>query len=117
MDWRAHIEEPEDDQLPARVRGLRMTVDAVLGLLAEGCSIERVLADYPGLSESAVRACIEYSLQVLVNRRSAAIVRARLSETQAHPERVVTLDEVEREMKEAERTWGLPEEDDGTDNS
>lgn len=111
MDWRAHIEEPVDDQLPARVRGIRMTVDAVLGLLADGWSIERVLADHPALSESAVRACIEYSLQVLVNRRSAAIIRARLAETQAHPERVVPIDDVEQEMKEAERAWGLPEED------
>ena len=54
-----------------------MTVDAVLGLLADGYSIERVLADHPALSESAVRACIEYSLQVLVNRRSAATPNAK----------------------------------------
>lgn len=88
-----------------------MTVDSVLGLLADGWSIERVLEDHPALSEAAVRACIEYSLQVLVNRRNAAITRARLSEVREHPERVVSLDEVEREMKEAERAWQLPEDD------
>ena len=40
------------------VRGTRIWVGLVLGLLADGLTVEEVLADYPSLSESDVRACL-----------------------------------------------------------
>ncbi|HMS56137.1 MAG TPA: DUF433 domain-containing protein [Fimbriimonadaceae bacterium] len=44
----------------ACVKGTRITVTTLLGLLAEGQSIERVLELYPDISEADVRQAIAY---------------------------------------------------------
>jgi uncharacterized protein (DUF433 family) len=43
------------------VRGLRIAVGDVLGWLAAGLSHEEILADYPELTESDIRACLAYA--------------------------------------------------------
>jgi len=48
----------------ACIRGHRIWVSLVLGLLAEGAGVEDVLADYPGLDEADVRACLAYAAQL-----------------------------------------------------
>lgn len=40
------------------IRGLRMTVDDVLGYLASGMSVEDVLKDFPYLTARDIRACL-----------------------------------------------------------
>jgi uncharacterized protein (DUF433 family) len=47
----------------ACVRGLRITVGDVLGWLAAGLSHEQILADYPELTESDIRACLAYAAE------------------------------------------------------
>ena len=42
-------------------RGHRIWVSLILGLLADGMSIEEVLAQYPGLEPDEVRACMAYA--------------------------------------------------------
>ncbi|MGH9131252.1 MAG: DUF433 domain-containing protein [Acidimicrobiales bacterium] len=42
------------------VRGHRIWVSLVLGMLAEGVTVEEVLAEYPQLEDADVRACIAY---------------------------------------------------------
>jgi uncharacterized protein (DUF433 family) len=43
------------------VKGTRVTLRTVLGSLAEGASIQEILADFPTLTEPAVRAVIAFA--------------------------------------------------------
>jgi len=43
------------------IRGLRVTVGAVLGLLAEGATWEQILADYPYLEADDIRAALAFA--------------------------------------------------------
>jgi uncharacterized protein (DUF433 family) len=54
------IEEGKRGGRPC-VRGLRIAVGDVLGWLAAGLSHEQILADYPELTESDIRACLAYA--------------------------------------------------------
>lgn len=49
------------------IRGLRISVETVLGLLAQGESAEAVLADYPDLRPDDIRACLAYAHAVLAH--------------------------------------------------
>jgi uncharacterized protein (DUF433 family) len=46
------------------VRGHRIWVSLILDLLADGLTFEQVLADYPGLEEADIRACIAYGAEM-----------------------------------------------------
>jgi uncharacterized protein (DUF433 family) len=50
------------------IRGLRVTVSAVLGQLAAGQSIEDVLADFPYLERDDVFAALEYAAAAVSER-------------------------------------------------
>ncbi|TAN22037.1 MAG: DUF433 domain-containing protein [Acidobacteria bacterium] len=60
------MDEPEIETNPAVmlgkpvIRGTRITVELLLRKLAEGASIEDLLADYPQLTEKNVRAAMAY---------------------------------------------------------
>ena len=43
------------------IRNLRITVSDVLGYLAAGMSIPEILADFPQLNDSDIRACLSYA--------------------------------------------------------
>jgi len=43
------------------VRGLRITVYDVLSYLSAGTSVPELLADFPGLTEEDVRACLAFA--------------------------------------------------------
>ena len=43
------------------VRGMRIAVSDVLGWLAAGMSPEQIIADYPELTKSDIRACLAYA--------------------------------------------------------
>ena len=42
------------------IRGMRITVEDVLGYLASGMSNEEILEDFPYLTEEDILACLEY---------------------------------------------------------
>jgi len=46
------------------IRGHRIGVSLVLGLLAGGMSVEQVVAEYPGIEDLDVRACMAYGAQL-----------------------------------------------------
>lgn len=50
------------------VRGHRIWVSLILGLLSQGMSIDDVLAEYPGLEEADVRACLAYGARLAGDR-------------------------------------------------
>ncbi len=43
------------------VRGTRLSVEFVVGLLAEGWSEQDILDNYPGLQGDDIRACLAYA--------------------------------------------------------
>ncbi len=49
------------------VRGLRISVEAVVSLLAQGESVEAILEDYPDLTREDVQACLAYAHAVIAN--------------------------------------------------
>ena len=48
------------------VRGTRIWVGLVLGLLADGLTVEEILAEYPSLTADDVRACLAYGARLSV---------------------------------------------------
>jgi len=44
------------------IRGMRIRVVDVLGMLAAGMTNEEILEDFPSLNKDDIRACIEYSI-------------------------------------------------------
>lgn len=42
------------------IRGTRLTVQYIVGLLAHGATVEEILAEYEGLTGDDVRACIGF---------------------------------------------------------
>jgi uncharacterized protein (DUF433 family) len=46
------------------IRGHRIWVSLILDLLASGASVPEILADYPGLEEADILACIAYGSEM-----------------------------------------------------
>jgi uncharacterized protein (DUF433 family) len=49
------------------VRGMRISVELILSLLAQGEAADAILADYPDLERDDIRACIAYAHAVIAN--------------------------------------------------
>jgi uncharacterized protein (DUF433 family) len=49
------------------VRGMRISVEAVVSMLAQGESVEAILKDYPDLTRDDVQACLAYAHAVIAN--------------------------------------------------
>jgi uncharacterized protein (DUF433 family) len=50
------------------VRGTRIPVATVLGMLADGASVQEILADFPQLAEEDVRAVLRYAAAAVDER-------------------------------------------------
>ncbi|KLL12527.1 MULTISPECIES: DUF433 domain-containing protein [Protofrankia] len=50
------------------IRGMRVTVSAVVGQLAAGRTIDEILADYPYLERADVLAALEYAAAAVSER-------------------------------------------------
>ena len=55
------------------VRDLRISVELILSLLAQGETAENLLDDYPGLEQDDIRACIAYAHAVIADESLEAI--------------------------------------------
>ena len=49
------------------IRGLRISVELALSLLAQGVAIDEILADYPALQREDIQACLAYAHAVIAN--------------------------------------------------
>ncbi len=49
------------------VRGLRISVESIVGLLARGIGIDEILDDYPALQREDIQACLAYAHTVIAN--------------------------------------------------
>lgn len=52
------------------VRGTRIAVESVLGMLAAGDSIDEVLGAYPSLKREQVLACLDHAARLMHNEYS-----------------------------------------------
>jgi uncharacterized protein (DUF433 family) len=52
------------------VRGTRLAVEFVIGLLADGWSEAEVLANYPGLMHEDIIACLAYARDLLNSEKA-----------------------------------------------
>jgi uncharacterized protein (DUF433 family) len=55
------------------IRGMRISVELILSLLAQGESIKAILDDYPELVPADIRACIAYARAMTANERGALL--------------------------------------------
>lgn len=66
MEWRSHIVvDPKILVGKPVIRGTRISVEFVVGLLAAGWSHEQLLESYPHISEQDIRACLAYAGELL----------------------------------------------------
>jgi uncharacterized protein (DUF433 family) len=49
------------------IRGMRISVELILSLLAQGESWEAILEDYPDIEPDDIRACLAYAQAVVAN--------------------------------------------------
>jgi len=52
------------------VRGTRLSVEFVIGLMADGWTEADILANYPGLMHEDIAACLAYARDVLQSERA-----------------------------------------------
>lgn len=55
------------------IRGMRISVELILSLLAQGETVEDILADYPDLELEDIRACLAYAHAVIAHDSLDAI--------------------------------------------
>jgi len=55
------------------VREMRISVELILSLLAQGVRTEDIVADYPGLEPEDILACIAYAHAVIANDSLEAV--------------------------------------------
>jgi uncharacterized protein (DUF433 family) len=55
------------------IRDMRISVELVLGLLAQGETVEALLGDYPELEPEDIRACLAYAHAVIARDSLEAI--------------------------------------------
>jgi uncharacterized protein (DUF433 family) len=51
------------------IRGKRIAVEHILGMIAEGSTIEEVLDGYPFLEKDDIRACLSYAHRIVAHER------------------------------------------------
>jgi uncharacterized protein (DUF433 family) len=51
------------------IKGSRLAVEFIVGLLAQGWSEDEVLRNYPGISRDDLLACLAYAQQMLQSER------------------------------------------------
>jgi uncharacterized protein (DUF433 family) len=47
------------------IRGTRLTVDYILNLLAHGATADEIIAEYPGLTQEDIQACLLFAAKSL----------------------------------------------------
>jgi len=60
------------------IRGTRLTVNFVLGLLAHGATMEEILEEYDGLSREDISACLLFASETLENTTFGPLIAEAL---------------------------------------
>ena len=66
MDWKEHIViDPKILTGKPAVKGTRLAVEFIVGLLAQGWTNDQILHSYPGLTMDDIKACLQYASEIL----------------------------------------------------
>lgn len=77
MDWRERIVTNPDILVgKPSVKGTRLSVELILGWLAQGWTIEMLLENYPTLSREDVLAALAFAAELMHEERYIAIHQA-----------------------------------------
>ena len=57
------------------IKGTRIPVDAIIGRLAEGMTVEEILEDYPNLHLQDIKAALEYGAKVVSGEDIIPIIK------------------------------------------
>ena len=55
------------------IRGMRISVELILSLLAQGVTQDEILGDYPDLEPDDIRACLAYAHSVIAGDSLEAV--------------------------------------------
>jgi uncharacterized protein (DUF433 family) len=70
MTWQQRIIiDPEILVGKPVIKGTRLAVEFIVGLLAEGWSEQDILDNYPGLAGEDIKACLSYASAVLQSEK------------------------------------------------
>jgi uncharacterized protein (DUF433 family) len=98
MDWRDRIiGEPGGPETPS-IKGSAVEVEAVLRLLRDGWTVDRVRARFPDLLDEDVHACLDYALELLERDKLRSEMRRRIAHVKADPESLIPHDAVMRDL-------------------
>jgi len=69
-DWEEKIiVDPEILAGKPVIKGTRLSVEFILGLLGNGVSMEEILENYPNITKADILACVAYAADVLQDMR------------------------------------------------
>jgi uncharacterized protein (DUF433 family) len=64
-DWREYIvSTPDVLKGKPRIKGTRIPVSLVLGYLAAGSTVEKIIEEFPDLTKEQITACLDYAREL-----------------------------------------------------
>ena len=65
VDWRKHIvSTPDVLRGKPRIKGTRIPVSLVLGYLAAGNTVEKIIEEFPDITKEQIAACLDYAREL-----------------------------------------------------
>jgi uncharacterized protein (DUF433 family) len=65
VEWREYIvSTPDVLRGKPRIKGTRIPVSLILGYLAAGYRVEKIIEEFPDLTREQVAACLDYSREL-----------------------------------------------------
>jgi uncharacterized protein (DUF433 family) len=62
MNWREYIEStPDVLRGKPRIKGTRIPVSLILGYLAAGNTVEKIIREFPDLNREQISACLDFA--------------------------------------------------------
>jgi len=62
MNWREYIEStPDVLRGKPRIKGTRIPVSLILGYLAAGKAVEKIIQEFPDLNRAQISACLDFA--------------------------------------------------------
>ncbi len=62
VNWKIHIvNSPDVISGKPRIKGTRIPVSLILGYLAAGDSVDKIIQEYPDLNKEQIAACLDYA--------------------------------------------------------
>ena len=86
------------------IRGMRISVELILSLLAQGETPETILTDYPDLEPDDLRACLAYAHAAIahdppLSESDEVLVESRLAAHRSNPTSSVPLETLKERLR------------------